>query len=279
MDAGNDFGEFLRTRRARLSPEQAGLPHGGKRRRVQGLRREEVALLAGISIDYYIQLERGQATGVSTDVLDAVSNALQLRDLERVHLYDLARLSKAQQISTGSSIRHVRPGVQLVLDSITGAAAFVRNRALDVLASNQLGTALFAEVYPPELTDNYPPNIGRFVFLYDEAQEFYDDWTAVADSLVGAYRTDLVRYPNDTTIRDLVDELMDCSEDFRSRWAMHDVHHMWTGHQTFHHPSVGRLTFTFEAFDIPTVEGQALIVFVPQPGSGSAAALDHLNRA
>ncbi|MFV0524882.1 MAG: helix-turn-helix domain-containing protein [Acidimicrobiales bacterium] len=278
MDAGNDFGEFLRTRRARLSPEQAGLPSGGGRRRVQGLRREEVALLAGISIDYYIQLERGQARGVSTDVLDAVADALHLGDLERVHLYDLARLSRAQQISAGATIRHVRPGLQLVLDSITGAAAFVRNRALDVLASNELGTALYADVYPPELADNYPPNVGRFVFLYEESREFYDDWEAVADSLVGAYRTDLVRYPNDTAIRDLVDELLDTSEDFVTRWAMHDVHHMWAGQQVYHHPAVGRLVFSFEAFDIPTVDGLALVVYVPQPGSGSAAALDRLSR-
>src|SRR4051794_9702578 len=155
MAAGNEIREFLTTRRARITPEQAGLRTYGTRRRVSGLRREEVAMLAGISVEYYTQLERGTVSGVSEDVLDAVTRALQLDDVERAHLFDLVRAAKQRPTQRRKAPERVRPGVQQVLDAMTGAAAFVRNTRLDILSANRLGYALYSEAFShPERPTN-----------------------------------------------------------------------------------------------------------------------------
>src|SRR5437016_7932247 len=182
MPSGSEIGEFLTTRRARITPEQAGLSAYGRRRRVSGLRREEVAMLAGISVEYYTQLERGTVRGVSEDVLDAIARALQLDDVERTHLFDLVRAAKQRPAKGRKSAEHVRPGVQRLLDSMTEAAAFVRNSRLDILSANRLGYALYSEVFA---NPDRPANLARFVFLDRPASDFYIAWDGIADASAG----------------------------------------------------------------------------------------------
>src|SRR5438067_7474353 len=177
VDTRNDIREFLTSRRARITPEQSGLPAYGGRRRVSGLRREEVALLAGISVEYYVQLERGSVRGVSEDVLEAVARALQLDEVERAHLFDLVRAAKQRPARTRRTPERVRPSVQRVLDTIGGSAAFVRNGRLDVLSANRLGYALYSEAFA---NPDRPVNLARFVFLDLQSRTFYKDWEGIA---------------------------------------------------------------------------------------------------
>ena len=279
--------EFLRTRRARITPEKANLIGGGNRR-VPGLRREEVALLAGVSVDYYAQLERGDLAGVSDEVLDALGRALQLDEAEAAHLFDLARAARPRPVRhrgprAGANL--VRPSLQRFLDAISDAPAWVRDERMDFIATNRLGRALNAPLYAGA---RRPVNNARFVFLNEEAsRQFYVDWEKGADDIVAAMRIYAAKQVNDKKLTDLIGELVTRSDAFRIRWAAHDVRFHRTGIKRIHHPVVGELELAFEGLDLPADRGWHLYTFTAAPGSPSderlrllaswAATLDHEN--
>ena len=271
MDTRKEIREFLTSRRARITPEQAGL-HSYGSRRVPGLRREEVAVLAGVSVPYYTRLERGDMHGVSQSVLEALARALELDDAERAHLFDLARAAQP----TGARPRRrqakqrIRPEVQWTLDAITGAAALVGNQRLDLLAANQLGRALFCELYA---TPARPVNSARFVFLDQRAETFYDDWERVADWCVASLRWASGRDPHDRDLSDLVGELATQSEAFRTRWAAHNVRFHDAAVKHLHHPIVGDLSLSFNRLDLPADNGLTIFTYATEPGSPSEDAL------
>jgi transcriptional regulator with XRE-family HTH domain len=271
VDVKQEVREFLTSRRARIAPEQAGLRSYGSRR-VPGLRREEVAVLAGVSVPYYTRLERGDINGVSQNVLEALARALELDDAERAHLFDLARA--AQPTGARPARRRVRqrvrPEVQWTLDAITGAAAFVGNDRLDLLAANHLGRALFSELYAAPAR---PVNSARFVFLDPRAETFYDEWERVADWCVATLRWAAGRDPYDRGLVDLVGELATHSEAFRTRWAAHDVRFHNVGVKHFRHPVVGDLSLSLSRLDLPADHGLTVFTYAAEPGSRSEEAL------
>ncbi|MCO5997035.1 helix-turn-helix domain-containing protein [Actinoallomurus rhizosphaericola] len=267
-----DIREFLTTRRARITPEQAGLRAYGGSRRVKGLRREEVATLAGISSEYYTRLERGNVKGVSESVLNGIAHALQLTDAERTHLVDLIRAvsgSRPVQRRRPPQVR-VRPTVQRILDSLTMAPGFVVDGRLNILAANELGRALYAPIFDDPIQ---PPNHARFLFLDRRAGDFWRDWTQAADDAVALLRAAVGRDPYDRQLSDLIGELSTRSDDFRVRWATHDVRAHLTGLKRIHHPEVGNLELPFESTPLPADTGQHLVIYSPEPGSPSYAAL------
>jgi transcriptional regulator with XRE-family HTH domain len=274
VDARNEIREFLTSRRAKVTPEQAGLPAYGRNRRVKGLRREEAAMLAGISVEYYTRLERGNVAGVSEDVLEGIARALQLDEAERTHLFDLVRAANA----TATTARRrpsqdpVRPAVHRILDSIT-APAYVRNGRLDILAANALGAALYAPVFDDP---GGPPNVARFIFLNLEASDFFDSCESIASDAVAILRAEAGRNPYDKRLSDLIGELSTRSEAFRVRWAAHNVKFHRTGTKTLRHPVVGELTLDYEALDLPGDNGQRILVYSAEPGSRSQGALNLL---
>ena len=267
--------EFLGTRRARVTPEQAGLPvYGGDRRRVPGLRRDEVALLAAISSEYYTRLERGNATGVSDSIIDAISQALQLDEAERTHLLDLLRTAGTTRPPRRRPARQrVRPTVQRVLDSMNGTPAFVLNRRLDILTANALGHALFSPIYADPVR---PPNNARFVFLDPHATEFFRDWDKIANDVVALLRAEAGRDPYDRQLSDLIGELSTRSTEFRRRWGAHHVRIHATGVKRLHHPVVGDLDLPFESFPLAADPGQSLLTYTAEPGSPTQDALNLL---
>jgi transcriptional regulator with XRE-family HTH domain len=266
--------QFLATRRAKITPDQAGLLSYGRKRRVPGLRREEVARLAGISIEYYTRLERGDATGVSDEVLDALARALQLDDVERAHLDDLIRTANASRPSRRRPARErVRPSVQRILDTMTGTAAFVRNGRLDILSANPLGYALYS---PAFLDPHRPVNLARFIFLERASTRFYGDWDGIAHAAVGSLRAEAGRDPYDRALTDLIGELSTRSHEFRVRWAAHDVKYYRSGVQPFHHPLVGDLTLNYDALEIPADPGLTMIAYTADPDSPAQQALTQL---
>ncbi len=275
MDHRTEVRDFLVSRRARITPERAGLPLYGTNRRVAGLRREEVALLAGVSTDYYTKLERGNLSGVSESVLDAVAAALQLDESERTHLFDLARTA-----GTGTGARQrgsvprqsVRPSVQRVIDSI-GAPAYVRNSRLDLLAVNRLGRALLSDLYAEETSR---PNLARYMFLDPRSRDFYVEWAAVAKDIVAALRIEAGRNPYDRGLTDLVGELSTRSEEFRTWWASHNVGVHLTSTKRMHHPVAGELELTGEALVLPGDTGLTIITYTVEPATSSAQALQFL---
>ncbi len=272
MDAANDIAEFLASRRARVTPEQAGLPTWGPRR-VKGLRREEVASLAGVSVEYYKRLERGNATGVSDSVLDALARALQLDDAERAHLFDLARAaSPITPKRRRPAQQRVRPVVLRILDAIT-APAIVRNSRVDYLAANLLGRALYAPLFESR---EQPPNSARFTFLDPAAQDFYCDWDRTAKDLVAHLRSEAGRNPYDRALSDLVGELSTRSPEFRTWWAAHNVRYHRTGTKRLRHPVVGELELQYEVMDVSADDGLTISLYTAEPGSRSAEALDLL---
>ena len=271
MDRRADIRQFLTSRRAKITADQAGIPDFGSRRRVAGLRRGEVAELAGISVEYYTRLERGDARGVSDDVLAAISRALQLDDLEREHLLDLFRSSEPQRTARRRTTRQVvRPGTQLVLDSMTGSAAFIRNARLDLLAANSLGRALYEHALADPVQ---PPNLARFVFLDPRSQDFYQDWEQIAADAVGSLWAEAAREPRDKALVELVGELSTRSEDFRVRWAAHPVRRYRSGRQPFHHHIVGDLTLLYEVLELVTDPGLFIVAYTPEPGTASHQSL------
>ncbi|HVN59776.1 MAG TPA: helix-turn-helix transcriptional regulator [Gaiellaceae bacterium] len=274
MDTRNEISEFLTSRRARITPEQAGLRTFGGTRRVPGLRREEVALLAGVSVDYYTRLERGNAGGVSESVLEALAGALQLDEAERAHLFDLARATQmVSRARRRPAAKQVRPGVQRMLDAMTGAPAFVRNGRMDLLAANRLGYALYSELFADP---RRPANTARFVFLDPRAPAFYLDWERVAKDSVAILRSEAGRNPHDRDLSDLVGELSTQSELFRTHWAAHNVRYHDTGTKRFHHPVVGDLTLTFENMELVGDPGLTMFAYTAEPGTKSEEALDLL---
>lgn len=269
MDLRADIREFLSSRRARIAPEQAGLPAYGGKRRVKGLRREEVALLAGVSVDYYVRMERGSLAGASDGVLDALASALKLDEAERDHLFHLARQSGAP---SGPRRRRpaatVRSTLQQVLDAISDAPAWISNGRFDVLAMNQLARAL----YSPMLADpRRPANTARFVYLAPEAaKDFFVDYDHIARDAAAKLRMEAGRNPHDGDLIALVGELSTRSELFRQRWASQDVRLVRYGRKRMHHPIVGQLELDVESMELPADPGLHLIVYTAPAGTPTA---------
>ncbi len=273
-DNRDEIRAFLASRRARITPEQAGLAPGG-RRRVPGLRREEVAVLAGVSTDWYTRLEKGHISGVSDDVLNAVARALQLDEAERAHLFDLARAAGTGHRPRRPA-RKVRPGLQRMLDAMSDAPAIIRNGRMDILAANHLGRAMYWPVYQsprPAAASTQPPNIARFQFLDPAGPDFFPDWETSADITVALLRTEAGRDPFDKGLTDLIGELCTRSADFRTRWAQHNVRLHHSGAKTFHHPAVGDLTLDYESMDLQADPGLNLTVYTAAPDTPSHDAL------
>jgi transcriptional regulator with XRE-family HTH domain len=271
MESRAQIREFLASRRARITPEQAGLPAYGGNRRVAGLRREEVAMLAGVSVDYYVRMERGNLAGASEAVLDGIARALQLDDAERDHLSDLARASEPRP---ARQRRGREPGVsasvQQVLDAISDAPAWVRNARHDMLAANRLARALYA---PLLAGPSRPANNARFVYLDPASREFFTDWGRAADDIAAMLRLEAGRNPYDKKLVELIGELSTRSEDFRARWAAHNVRFHRTGHKKLHHPVVGDLDLDFEAMELPSRPGLTLLVYTAPKDSPTADGL------
>ncbi|GAB2846113.1 helix-turn-helix transcriptional regulator [Lentzea nigeriaca] len=272
IDLRTEIKEFLRSRRARITPRRAGLPAHGGNRRVQGLRREEVALLAGVSVDYYVRMERGSLTGASDGVLDALASALQLDEAERDHLFHLARQSR---VPSGRRRRRravtVRPALQQVLDAITDAPAWICNGRYDVLAMNQLARAL----YSPVLADmRRPANTARFVYLDPEAaRTFFVDYDRIARDVAAKLRMEAGRNPHDEELIALVGELSTRSELFRQRWASQDVRLHRSGRKRVHHPVAGPLDLDVESMELPAEPGLLLTVYTSPAGTATADGL------
>jgi len=266
--------EFLTARRAGLTPDQAGLPAYGGNRRVAGLRREEVALLAGVSVDYYTRLERGNLAGVSESVLESLARALQLDEAERAHLFDLSRTanttSATAQIRRRPTRQQVRPGVQRILDAMTTAPAYVRNRRMDILSANRLGYAVFAPVF---VNPDRPANIARFIFLDPAARDFFVDWDKLTGDTVALLRAQAGSDPYDRALSDLIGELSTRSDIFRTRWAAHRVRFHRTGTKRLHHPVVGELTLAFESLELTADPGLRLNAYSAEPGTATQDAL------
>ncbi|WP_306204631.1 helix-turn-helix transcriptional regulator [Actinoplanes sp. RD1] len=266
MDNRAEVRDFLRTRRAKITPERAGLPAYGPRR-VPGLRRDEVAWLAGVSVDYYVRLEKGNLSTASDSVLTAIAGALQLDEAERTHLFALARASRAGR----SKHRRppspaIRPAVQHFLDTVTGSAVLVRNGRFDILAANALGRAVWAPALDAAAGR---PNMARFAFLDPAARDFYRDWAEVGRDVVALLRTEAGRDPYDKDLTDLVGELATRSEPFRTWWATHDVELLFSGVKALRHPVAGEMTLTFTAMTLPSDPGLTINTYTAEPGSAS----------
>src|SRR3954451_15257688 len=272
MDRRPEIREFLMSRRARVTPDEAGLyVLDGDVRRVPGLRREEVADLAGVSADYYTQLERGDVGGASDSVLNAVARALRLDDAERLHLFHLVRPEAATRLA--SSRGTIRASVQRTLDAFTGGMALVRNRRWDYLAANTLGRAVYSEVFDGRTG---PPNHVRYVFLDDRARTFFVDWRTVAHDTARILRSEAGQDPDDPGPAELIEELSQASAEFREVWAEHDVRLPATGRHRFHHPLVGDLDLVFEAAGLRADPGLTLLLATPDHGSPTESALRRL---
>ncbi|WP_406446952.1 helix-turn-helix transcriptional regulator [Streptomyces sp. NBC_01613] len=270
MDRSADIRQFLRTRRARITPAEAGLsPHPGARR-VPGLRREEVAQLAGVSVDYYIRLERGHTKGVSEAVLEAVARALHLDDTERAHLFDLAQPTAARtRRRRPLSPQRVRPALYRALESLS-VPALVQGRCMDVLAANRLGRALFTDF---QARPHRERNLARFVFLDEAARTLYTDWDRAASDCVAKLRLYAGRHPDDPQLTELIGELSVHSDTFRRMWADHDVHAHTIGTKRLHHPVVGDLILDYVVLAVEGDPEQTLAIYTPEPASRSAEAL------
>lgn len=270
MDNRQEVREFLQSRRAKVTPDRAGLPSSGARR-VTGLRRSEVATLAGMSVEYYAKLERGALAGASGGVLESLARALQLDDAERAHLFDLARAADGTSALARPRRRParswtVRPSLQWALDAVTAGPAFVRNGRLDLLATNPLARVFFDEVYAnPE----GPPNLARYAFLDSASRRFYPDWEQIADITVAILRTEAGRDPHDKDLHDLIGELSTRSDEFRPRWAAHNVRHHGSGAKKYHHHLAGDLTLAYESLEMAAEPGLTLTIYTAEPGSPS----------
>ena len=274
MSNQDDVREFLRTRRAKITPDRAGLPVYGGNRRVAGLRREEVALLAGMSVDYYNRIERGNLHGASEGVLQSISRALQLDEAETSHLFDLARAANESSTKRHRSTpQRVRPSVQRILDAMTDAPAWVRNNRHDFVAANRLGFALYSPLFADPVR---PANTARFVFLNERSKSFYPNWEQSADDIVAILRSEAGSNAFDRGLTDLIGELPTRSEDFRRRWAAHNVRFHRTGIKNLHHPVVGDLELSYESMELTSDPGLIFIAYTAEPDSASADGLQLL---
>jgi transcriptional regulator with XRE-family HTH domain len=274
MDNRAEISAFLKSRRDKITPEQAGLPVYGQRR-VPGLRRNEVATLAGVSVEYYTRLERGNLSGVSDSVLEALAQALRLDDTERTHLYDLARAANTApaRVRRRTARPAVRPSVQRIVDGMPGMPAFVKNHRFDILVANPLGRALFSEMYADPVCG---ANTVRFVFLSPAARRFYVDWERIARGAVGALRVEAGKNPYDRELSNLIGELSTRSDAFRVMWGAHDVHVFHEGTKRLRHPVVGELELDFESMNLPDGSGLVVALYNAAPGSAAADALNLL---
>jgi transcriptional regulator with XRE-family HTH domain len=273
MDVRDEVHDFLVTRRARISPAQAGLPTYGGKRRVAGLRREEVASLAGVSVEYYARLERGNLRGVSDSVLDALARALQLDDTERAHLADLARTANATttqrtRARPPTQAGRIRQSVHGVLAGFT-LPAYVRDSELNILAANDVCVALYGDVLTPE---RLPLNLARFVFLDPRSTEFFGSWSTIADDVVASLRREVGRNPISRSLSDLVGELTTRSDEFSTRWARHDVRAHRSADKTLHNADID---LTGDALELPG-DGLVIIAYTAQPDSHAAEQLAFL---
>lgn len=267
MDHRQEARAFLTSRRARLTPDRAGLPSADETRRVLGLRRAEVAELAGVSVQYYTRLERGNLAGVSDAVLGSIADALQLDESERAHLSDLSRAAGTRRSARRQTrVPALPPTIQVILDGMTTVPALVRNGGMDVLAANALGTALYSAAFANPAR---PVNLARFCFLDPAATSLYVDWQAFADANVALLRAEAGRNPFDPGISDLIAELSTSSEAFRARWAAHEVRLHRRGTTRFHHPVVGDLDLTFDTLELPDHPGLTLKAYTAAPRSSS----------
>ncbi|WP_309130983.1 helix-turn-helix transcriptional regulator [Brevibacterium sp.] len=269
MDNKAEVREFLISRRGRVEPKDVGLP-AGTNRRVAGLRRSEVATLAGVSVEYYTKLERGAIRGASPEVLHAIAKALLLDDAERAHLFNLAQAASPvarQPRRRNSKCWTPHPSLQWTLDAVTAGPAFVRNGRMDLLAANALGRAFYKEAYD---MPGQPPNIARFTFLDERAYDFYPDWDSFAEITVSILRTEAGRDPHNKELHDLIGELSTRSVEFRRLWGAHDVRHHGTGFKTFHHSVVGEMTLAYEGMEMEAEHGLTLTIYCAEPGSDSA---------
>lgn len=276
MDNSKDIRDFLMSRRAKITPAQAGLPAFGGTRRVPGLKRDEVAMLAGVSTEYYSRLERGNLRGVSESVLDSVARTLQLDEAERVHLFDLAKAAAPSSASRSGGARRthmeVRPSTQRILDGMTGTPAYIRNSRWDIIAANRLCFTLYTGILSP---DTLPQNLARFIFLNPRSQDFFVEWDAVADDLAAAIRAQSGRSPGDRALNSLIGDLAAGSTEFSTRWARHNVRHHRSARKTLHNPLVGDIELTGDALELPG-EDLTLIAYTAEPGSHAKEQLDFL---
>lgn len=273
MDLSAELSEFLRSRRARLKPEDVGLPEFGRHRRVPGLRREELAQLAGVSVAYYTRLEQGNGRNVSIEVLDAIARALRLSDSERAHLTHLAKptAKKRQQRAAIARPQQIRPGLRHLLDSMDGVPALVIGRRLDLLAWNRMARALLGDFDTMEPDER---NMARLVFLGDNARSLYLDWESKATEVVSVLRLYAGCYPDDPALLALVGELSVKSEEFRSLWAAHTVADKGHGTKRLRHPLVGEMTLGYESLKVAGGDPDlVLVTYQAEPGSPSADAL------
>jgi transcriptional regulator with XRE-family HTH domain len=269
MDKRTEVGAFLRSRRDRISPEQAGLPVYGLRR-VPGLRRGEVAMLAGVSVEYYTRMERGDLSGVSESVLDAISKALRLSDTERDHLGALARTANAGTHRTKRRPKKaaLRPSVLRIIEGLNDQPAYVRNNRMDILAANPLARALHFEMFEHE-----PVNTCRFVFLDPRATGFYPDWERVARDGVGVLRVEAAKAPYDRDLSNMIGELSTRSDAFRTLWGGQNVHVFTEGTKRFLHPVVGPMELVHETLDLPGSDSLSITVYSADPGTPAADSL------
>jgi transcriptional regulator with XRE-family HTH domain len=268
VDNRREIKEFLTSRRARVRPEDSGLPAHDDRRRVPGLKREEVALLAGVSVDYYARLERGQLGGVSASVLEAIADALKLDEAERQHLRDLAHAAgaPAPKLRTRTpKAPTLRPSVLALLAGMAGVPAYVRNSRADILAANDLCLALYDGIIDP---DRLPFNVARFVFLDGRSHGFFLDWDEVADGTVGALRAEAGRNPLDRSLTDLIGELTARSHPFATKWAQHNVRLHRTATKRLRNSVVGDLELTGDALELAG-DGLTIIAYTAEPGSAA----------
>lgn len=268
MDNRDAVSAFLRSRRDKITPEQAGLPAYGQRR-VPGLRRGEVAMLAGVSVEYYTRLERGNLRGVSDSVLDALARALRLDDTERMYLYNLARAAgpapeaRARQRAVRPA---VRPGVARIVEGMPELPAYVMNNRLDALAANLLGRALYSEMYADPACG---ANVARFAFFSPAARRFYADWERMARFAVGALRIEAGKNPYDRELSNLIGELSTRSDAFRVLWGSHDVHVFRESTKRLNHPVVGDLELDQETLSLPDESGLSVVVYSASPGTAA----------
>lgn len=271
MALQEDVSEFLTTRRARVKPQDHGLPVHEKGRRVPGLRREEVAALAGISVEYYIRIERGRLTGISDSVIEALMNILMLNQAERKYFQNLVDLSNDRKWSKRKVAQlRLRPELQQLLDSLDNVPAIIRNGRMEILASNSLGAKLYSVM---RAHGGVPINIARYFFIDPEASKFFLEWESLARETMGSLRAQAALDPSDKVLNELIEELSTSSSYFRKHWSDHAVHEHTGSTKRLHHPQVGDMTLFFQALALPGDDGLRLNTYLPEKGSPSEDAL------